>query len=251
MKNSTKCIIVDGNQHSRESIAVQLETVLPDYTLLGMVCNCHDAIELIHQTEPDIVFADTDTCGSDIFSAINEFASSKFALIVMGSDAKYAFQAIKARAVDYLLKPVNAVELETACKKAQDFLAQKGVGIARRANQPQRPLASANIDKLSIKIGSFYELVSTNDIVFCKADNNYTEICLSDKRKVLISKTLKYYEGLLSGQNFCRIHQSFLVNMNFVKSIEKGKASHIVLKDGTTLDVAQARRESVFKMLGV
>lgn len=251
MKNSTKCIIVDGNQHSRDTIEKQLATALPDYTLLGTACNCHDAISLINQKTPDIVFADTDTCGSDIFSAMHQFADNKFALVVMGSDAKYALQAIKARAIDYLLKPIDPIELSAACQRALEFLEQTTIGIAQRANQSQQPLASANEDKLSIKIGSFYELISAKDIVFCKADNNYTEICLNDRRKVLISKTLKYYEGLLSGQNFCRIHQSFLVNMSFVKSIEKGKASHIVLKDGTTLDVAQARRESVYKMLGV
>ncbi len=251
MKNSTKCIIVDGNQQSREGIAAQLATVLSNYTLVGTACNCTDAVSLINQYSPDIVFADTDTCGSDVLSAMRQFTENKLALIVTGSDAKYALQAIKVQAIDYLLKPIDSIELHEACMKALGFLGNTLNGVARRANQPQKPLTSANDEKLSIKIGSFYELVSANDIVFCKADNNYTEICLNDRRKVLISKTLKYYEGLLSGQNFCRIHQSFLVNMNFVKSIEKGKASHIVLKDGTTLDVAQARRESVFRMLGV
>jgi two-component system, LytTR family, response regulator len=251
MKNSTKCIIVDGNQQSREAIATQLATVLTNYMLVGTACNCTDAVLLITQHSPDIVFADTDACGSDILAAMQQFAKNKFALIVTGSNAKYALQAIKVQAIDYLLKPIDIGELSEACKKALDFLGSTIEGGGQRANQPQKPLTSSNDEKLSIKIGSFYELVSAEDIVFCKADNNYTEICLSDKRKVLISKTLKYYEGRLSSQNFCRIHQSFLVNMSFVKSIEKGKASHIVLKDGTTLDVAQARRESVFKMLGV
>lgn len=248
MKNIT-CIIADKDKQSREKLKSELGRFLPGLHLLGEAPDGDTAIDMIQNLNPEIVLMDIDMPPQDGFFVLDKCREQDFSLIVVTDSEKYALKAIKAGAVDYLLKPAGAEELETAFGKVREI----------RSKQVQDTGYSAGSDKteqtstesmLPIRVGSFYEMVSTNEIVFCKADNNYTEIILRDKRKFLLSKTLKYFENRLRSQNFCRIHQSFLVNIRFIKSIEKGKSSHMVLQDGTMLEIAQARKELIFGMLG-
>lgn len=249
---STTCIIVDNNQQVRHSIRELLKRFIPHSIIVGETDNCIDAIGLINEQNPDVVIVDADVPRGKVLECLQQLNHNRFALIVTGKTDARALQAIKANAVDYLLKPIQPVDFEEACMRALDFInRQQTMGMVQVQGSGAILAQPVADDKLAIKIGNTYELVKATQIVFCRADNNYTEICLSDNRKVLLSKTLKYYENKLQGQNFCRIHQSFLVNMDFVKSIEKGKTSHVVLKDGTVLDVAQARKESVYRMLGL
>lgn len=220
--------------------------------MLGGTSNYATALTILQHQNCDIIFFDADVGNGNIFTDLTKLSNRKFILVITSTTPKYALQAIKANALDYLLTPSPAPEIETTCNRIVNTLHKNNLSPAQRAlKASDYKTKPAKGDKLSIKIGNFYELVNTNDIVFCRADNNYTEIVLRDKRKVLISKTLKHYETTLKGYNFCRIHQSFLVNMDFVKSIEKGKASRIILRDGTSLDVSQSKRENVFRLLGV
>lgn len=248
MENIT-CIVADKDAACRESLKFHLQRI-PGCILTGEAKDGFEAVSLIRKLNPQVVLMDTDLPLMDCFSVVQQCADKKFAFVVVASGEQHAFKAIKADAVDYLLKPFSNNELKAAIYKAQLFL-KTGRGEAVQADVLQQAGIQAVADaRLPVRTGNLYEMVSPAEIVLCKADNNYTEIRLKDKRKFLLSKTLKFYENRLKNQNFCRIHQSFLVNINFVKSLEKGRYSHLILQDGTRLEIAQARREQVFNVLG-
>jgi two-component system LytT family response regulator len=248
MENIT-CIIVDKDSSYRESLKLHLQRI-PGCNVIGEAGNGAEAIALIQRLEPQVVLMDIDLPLVDGFSVVYRCRDKRFAFVVITSGEQHAFRAIKANAVDYLLKPAGNNELKVAIYKAFLFLKTNRAAGVQAATMQAAHMQPAIDPRLPVRAGNVYEMVNPEEIVLCKADNNYTEMRLQDKRKFLLSKTLKFYETRLKDQNFCRIHQSFLVNINFIKSLEKGRYSHIVLKDGTKLEIAQARKEQVFSTLG-
>ncbi|HYG15679.1 MAG TPA: LytTR family DNA-binding domain-containing protein [Bacteroidia bacterium] len=243
-----KCIIADKNAAYRQQLKSQIKSIRPDLQLIAEARNGEEAVSLIHELTPGIVFMDIDLPKTDGFNVVYRCTEKKFAFIVITDGEQHAYRAIKANAADYLLKPAGNKELALAIDKARLWLKTGEKAVAAVANDTQNQAQGLT---LPVKSGHAYEMVNTYDIILCRSHNNYTEIRLHDKRKFLLSKTLKFYEECLKGLNFCRIHQSYLVNTLFVKSIEKGRNSHLVLKDGTRLEIAQARKEQVYKVLGL
>jgi two-component system, LytTR family, response regulator len=244
------CIIVEPNRVCSEKLKAQLNSILPHVNVVAFTNNWHDALAKIDQHHPCIILLNMATLPTNALMTFEFMLRQKCVVIAMATSDEYAIRAIKANAIDYLLQPITDKELTGAFAKALNVLA-----LLEKSEQNKMLWDEATQqfteEKLSVKVGSFYELVSTQEIVFCKANNNYTEIMMNDKRKFLLSKTLKFYETKLQHLSFCRIHQSFLVNTRFIKSVEKGRYSQLVLQDGTSLDIAQARKERVFHILGV
>lgn len=249
MKRNT-FIVADEDAACREKIRTQLKIIAPEFQPIGEASTGKEAISLIKRLKPDIVFMDIDIPPTDGFSVIEACKDQKFVLIIITGSEHYALKAIKAGAADYLLKPARIQDLEAALQKSKEALLKNNSRNAKFSSAFSTQPKAERETRLPIRVGNFYELVDTEDIVFCRAHNNYTEITLNDNRKFLLSKTLKFYEERLKTHNFCRIHQSFLVNINFIKSVEKGRYSFLTLKDGTTLEIAQARKEGIFRLLG-
>lgn len=244
-----KCIIADKDASHRVRLKSQLKNIYPELQIIGEASDGEEAVSLICKTKPEIVFMDIDLPKMDGFNVVQRCADRKFAFIVLTSNERHAYKAIRANATDYLLKPAGDKDLELAINKALVFLKTGNPELPHKVSAYETAQQAQGVT-LPVRTGNSYEMVNTHEIVLCRSHNNYTEIRLHDKRKFLLSKTLKFYEEFLKGFSFCRIHQSYLVNTLFVKSIEKGRNSHIILKDGTRLEIAQARKEQVYKALG-
>lgn len=244
-----KCIIADKDAIHRQRLKLQLKHIHSELQIIGEARDGEEAVSLIRKMGPEIVFMDIDLPKADGFNVVQRCADKKFAFIVITSDEQHAYRSIRANAADYLLKPANDKDLELAINKALTFLKTGDPELPHKVSFYETA-QQAQGATLPVRTGNSYEMVNTHEIVLCRSHNNYTEIRLDDKRKFLLSKTLKFYEEFLKGFSFCRIHQSYLVNTLFVKSIEKGRNSHIILKDGTRLEIAQARKEQVYKALG-
>lgn len=169
-----------------------------------------------------------------------------FEIIFVTAYDQYAIRAIKFAAVDYLLKPINALEL----KKAVDRVQSKHL---RKNQQGQLEALLHNLQqqekKIALPQSDHIEFVAVNSIIRCQGDRNYTYFFLQDGRKLLVSRTLKEYVGLLDDQSFYRVHQSHLVNLNHIQKYRKRDGGILITSDGARIPVARARKEELLARL--
>ena len=257
-----KAFIVDDEKDSREIVKILLNQKFTEIEIVGEASNINEALLYLNQHEIDLLFLDIQLgtgTGFDILQGLNQI---NFEVIFITAYNQYAIDAIKSNALDYLLKPINRDEFNEAVQKAithknknlnqmVDSLLKMMPNSSNPAVIQQSSDKKSITNKIVLLVGTVYELFSFDEIIRLKSDNNYTEFYISDKRKIITSKPLKYYEEILPSDIFLRVHQSHLVNFNYIKQVEKGKYSHLILTDGCSVEISLSRKEELFKMLGV
>jgi two-component system LytT family response regulator len=240
-------VIIDDEQHCTDRIRFLLQSYIP-HAHITCFTTVPEAIKGIEEQRPDIVFLDVhlnDETGFDVLSAVSY---RNFNLIFTTAYEQYAIRAFKLSAIDYLLKPVDQEDFENAMQKALKKIEQEQ--LYDRIDVLLSHLSSENLPrKISIPSKEGYTFLDIADIIRCEADVNYTHIFLSDGKKYTVSKSLKYFEELLSQQNFFRIHNSHLINIAYVKTYDRG--GYVILSNHTKLEVSIRRKEEFFKVLGV
>jgi two-component system LytT family response regulator len=160
---------------------------------------------------------------------------------------EFAVQAIKFSALDYILKPIDAEELHTAMTNALQLVEHKKDDTQFQALQHN--IQPQHKRKLVLKTQESIFVIEIDDIVHCEADKNYTFFYLNDGKKILVSKTLKDYDTMLAGFSFFRVHQSHLINLNYVERYDKHDGGSVILKDGSSIPLSPAKKEQFFKSL--
>lgn len=243
------CLVIDDEELSRINIKKMIEKLGVDLKVIGEAENGKQAVQLINDLKPQIVFLDIEMPFGNGFDVLSQVENRNFEVVFITAYEQFAIQAIKENAIDYLVKPITKEDLLNAIHRAFDSIDHN---LKKEENYLQL-VNSINLKnenkKIMILVGSVYELIELKSVIRCKADNNYTEFHLEDGRKLLVSKTLKYYEDLLKDYNFCRVHQSHLVNIAYIKQLEKGKFSHLTMKDGTSIELSQAKKEELYQRL--
>ncbi len=251
MKNfkEIKAVIIDDERNSRDLICDIIKSHFPDILLQSAV-NTATGIKTINTFNPDIVFLDIDMPDGTGFDVLKNISEYNFKVIFITAHEEYAVKAIKYSALDYILKPVNAVELVNAINKALKK-------IKSEIEQLKIETLLSNLElfgksrkrKLVLSTSDNTYIVDTDDIVRCKSDNNYTTFYLNNGNRILMSKTLKEYENLLSPDNFIRIHRSHLINVNYIDRIGKRNSGFLYMKDGTEIPVSHGKRDALTDML--
>jgi two-component system LytT family response regulator len=212
----------------------------PGFMVTGVCGSVYEAIQLIHATKPDLLLLDIglpDGTGFDILEQIP--AHSK--VIFLTAHSEYAIQAIRYGAIDYLLKPLNENELREALQRAVNAqpLLPEQIDITVNSFRKQQVQG-----RIALRSRQFAQVVELKKIRYLQADDRYTTFFLNDGKKVVITKTLKYYEELLPGTSFLRTHQSYLVNKLYIDRYYP-KESIIYLKDATQIPVSDRKKEMI------
>ena len=181
------------------------------------------------------------------FDVLKNVKYKQFEVIFITAFQEFAVQAIKFSALDYILKPIDAEELHTAMTNAMQVVEHK-------KDDTQFQTLQHNIQphhkrKLVLKTQESIFVIEIDDIVHCEADKNYTFFYLNDGKKILVSKTLKDYDTMLAGFSFFRVHQSHLINLNYVERYDKHDGGSVILKDCTSVPLSPAKKEQFFKSL--
>lgn len=243
-----KAIIIDDEQHCIDRLGSLLRVNHHDaINLLGFYKNVEEGMAAIAKLKPQLVFLDVqihDKTGFDLLKQVNKI---DFDIIFTTAYEKYAVQAIKFSALDYLLKPVTAEDLDLAIRKSAD---------KRMANDTSTKLDTLfhnlrNIQGLSKKICvpvvTGFVFLEIADIIRCESEVNYTTLFLKDKQKLVVAKTLKEFEEMLTEYHFFRVHNSHLINLAYIKSYNKGKGGFVTLSDGTSVEVSTRRKDDFIK----
>lgn len=232
-----KAIIVEDEAVSRDILRNYLSKYCPNVTLMGEASNINEAYELIQQHELDLVFLDVEMPFGNAFDLLEKVDDRRFETVFVTAYDHYAIEALNSHASYYLLKPISIDELIKAVNHVTE--------IKERENDLQNKILSPKVSgasgKITIPVQDGFEVLDVKDIVFCKADDNYTEIYLEDSKR-LVSKTLKYFETALTNYDFARIHKSYLVNINSIVKYKKGKGGSVILTNGKEILVSSSKK---------
>ena len=239
-----KTIIVDDEFNAREFLEKLLRRYFPDKFLVLALCeSVDDAIDAIEKFNPELVFLDVQMPNKNGFQLFKELNKINFEVIFTTAHSEFAIDAIKCSALDYLLKPINYIDLLETVKKYESKL-------HKAFQQEKLMLLIENLDtgnsaynKIALPTETGFELVKTNAILYCEADSNYCKIVCLDGKKIVLSKTLKFIEELLPTSVFQRIHKSYLVNLNYVTRFNKTNELLVELSNGQTLPVSIRKKE--------
>jgi len=244
-----RSIIVDDELKSRESLKKMLTTFCEDVEVLDTCQSVADAIKAVEQFKPDVVFLDVQMQGETGFDLLSTLQDINFEVIFTTAYSEYALKAIKFSAIDYLLKPIDIEDLQKAVAKVEK---RQSPDVTNRLKQLLQNLKGGNNTenyKLALPTAEGLTFIKTTDILYCKASGNYTEIFMGDGKKHLVSRPLKEYDDMLSDHTFFRIHHSYLINLNGVKSYIRGEGGQVVMTDNATLDVSRRKKEAFMERI--
>ena len=236
-----RSIIVEDEETSREILRNYLTKYCPNVSILGEASNVEEALVLIRNTELDLVFLDVEMPYGNAFDLLDKVGDIDFETVFVTAYNHYAIDALNAHASYYLMKPISIDELI----KAVDYVTEIKTKEEALQDQVLTPKTNSVNGKITIPQQDGFEVLETATIMYCKADDNYTEIFLNNNRKKLVSKTLKYFEDALSDSGFARIHKSYLVNVNEVTKYVKGKGGSVVLSNGKQIMVSASKKSNL------
>lgn len=235
-----RAVIIDDEVNSREILRNYLRDYCSQVTILGEASTISEGITLINKDTPNLVFLDVEMPFGNAFDLLEKLPDRTFETVFVTAYDQYAIEALNQHAAYYLMKPINIDELIKAVAYVEEIISKEDLLHDR--------ILSTTIKKAEGKITlpqlDGFQVLNVSDILYCKADDNYTEIFLADK-KILVSKTLKYFEEALAEFHFVRIHKSFLVNINEVVKYRKGKGGSVIISNGKELMVSASRKKEL------
>ena len=246
MKKLTS-IVVDDIPEALNMLVNDIEKQHPEIEIIGTAASVVEASKLLRKQQPDILFLDImlgDGTGFDILEITPNLRSK---IIFVTASDEFAIKAFKFAAIDYILKPYSKEDLTISIQKAKAQITPNKEQLA--VLQSSLKESNNDIQKISLHTSEKIIVIELMDIIYCKSDNNYTTFFLENKTKILVSKTLKYYSDMLKEFNFLRVHQSYLINIKYIKEFIKSDGGYLILKDNSNIPVSVRKRNEVVEVL--
>ena len=242
-----KVLIIDDEKRIRDFVKRMIDSFNLDVEVFTDGENVETGIESINRIKPDIVFLDIQMPDGTGFDLLNRVKDKKFELIFITAFQEYAIMAIKFSALDYILKPIDDEELKTALQNAIDTVDFKKEDSQFEALTHN--LQTNQKRKLVLKTQESVHVVDLSEIIRCEADKNYTFFYLNNGKKILVSRTLKDFETLLSNHGFFRVQQSHLINLEYIERYDKHEGGSVIMRDGSSVPLSPAKKDQFFSML--
>lgn len=242
-----KSIIVDDEKNGRENLAGIIREYCHDVMIVGEADSAECAKTLIDKQNPELIFLDIEMPGSNGFDLLEHFPTPDFEVIFVTAFDNYAIKAIRFSAVDYILKPINYIDLKAAVAKVAKRKKNKEENgrireLYRNLKQPENP-------RIGLPTADRIEYMEVSDIIHCKGEGNYTKIYFESNKHLLVAKTLVEFEELLQEYSFLRTHKTHLVNLRHVKAYLKNDGGSLKLSNGDCVSISRRRKDLVLKML--
>jgi two-component system LytT family response regulator len=245
-------LIVDDLEIHRENLRNQLSAISNQIDSIFEVNNVKGAIEILMNEQIDLVFLDVEmpeVSGFDLIKLVPRELLT-FEVIFVTAYDRYAIQAIRNSALDFILKPVQQNELTDAFNK---FIEKRNEKLEVLNHKLLHLINSKENTKSTNRIGlptmQGYIFINEEDIIQCEADNTYTIFQLTNNKKIVVSKTLKECEETLNKNIFFRLHHSHLVNLGFVREYVRGEGGHVVLINEQIVPVSRSKKQTFLSMV--
>lgn len=216
-----------------------------DVEVIGNAGTVFGAMELLRKEQPDLVLMDIQLTDGTVFDVLKSLKDINFQIIFITAYNHFAIKAIKFGALDYLLKPLDENELQSALEKVREkqFDQSQQQQQLKIANQQIEKEELGLDDQIVLHTIEYLQVLQLKEIIFLKSEGSYTNFVLTGNRKIMVSKPLKYYQDLLPEKWFLRPHQSYLVNTTCIDRYIK--TGYIILKDTTQIPVSVRKKEAV------
>ena len=236
-------VIIDDEKKSREVLKRLLAESGSSIEILGEANSVENGFEVINNVKPQLVFLDVEMLDGTGFNLLEKFDKIEFDVVFTTAYDKYAIKAFKYSALDYLLKPIDIEELEQAILKAEKSIVKKTDKHDQIQNLLNNLKKEVENNKIAITGASRVEFVNVCDIIYCQAEDSYTNIVLENERKITASKPLRHFNSMFENEpQFFRIDKSCLVNINYIKCYKKDKDA-VELENGEELNIARRRKK--------
>lgn len=246
-----KGIIVDDELSAIKSLKWEIENFCENVEISDSFTSPLEAISAINYLKPDCVFLDIEMPEMDGFQLLTKLVYRDFDLIITTAYDNYAIRAFKESAIDYLLKPIDTDDLINSISKIRKNKENSLLG-----KELQKVLGTFSINnsasKIALPLTGKIVYFDLEEIIYCKADGNYTEIYLKGNKREILSKKIKNVEELINNNNnFFRVHNSFLVNIQHIREYIKGDGQYLVLHDQTKIPVSRSKKEKILQILSL
>ena len=237
-------IIVDDEEFARSSLYFLLQENCENVHICGIAKSVEEARNLLLKYDVDLIFLDIAMPGKNGFDLIPDARLNNSQVVFTTAFDQYALKAIKASALDYLLKPIDIDELKETVEKASKFISFTGFEQERneRLKNLTLNLSEKNeIRKISLPNSQGYTLIGIDEIIHIEAASNYSVFHLDKRETITVSRVLKEYEELLPDSQFARIHKSSIINLNYLKEFNFKNGMEVLLKNGVKIAVSRRR----------
>jgi two-component system LytT family response regulator len=237
-----RTVIIDDEPNAVDFINSIISEYCPDLEVAGKAHNITEGKRVIDENKPDLVFLDVEMPNGTGFDLLTSYPDKDFDVVFITAFNHYAIKAIKFSAVDYVLKPINITEFIDAVNRV----------IQKRKTQPQNNdnfkvlmenLRSGQPSRLAIPTADGMEYLNPKDIIRIEADRSYSWFYMTGNRKLLVSKHLKEFQDLLGDRYFFRSHNSFLINLKYVKKFVRKEGGYIEMLDGAQVPVSRSKKD--------
>lgn len=237
--------IVDDEKHASETLQWELGRACSEVQVKHVFSDAREALKHIQEEPPELLFLDVEMPRMSGFELLTEIAHVNFGVIFTTAYDQFALKAIKHRAVDYILKPVDGKKLRSAVDKFQEN--RRNLDTEQLQSVLDQLVNKQPIGKVALPASNGLLFVRPDKIMYCRSHSNYTDVHFTDGNHHVISKTLKEIEELLSGGSFIRAHNSYLVNMMHVEQFVKSDGGYLVMDDGSHVSVSRSRRDDLIR----
>jgi two-component system LytT family response regulator len=240
-----KAVIIDDESKARNALNNLIEKHCSNIAVVAEADCVKAGVDIIKEYSPDIVFLDVQMPDGTGFDLLEQLDEIDFKIIFASAYDKFAIQAFRFSAIDYLLKPVEPEMLIEACSKLT------GDSKISEINKKLEVLLNNrnSFEKIALPTLDGINFVKIKEIIRCESDNNYTNIFINDGKKYFVSRTLKEFDEMLTHFNFFRIHKSHLINLNYLQKYNKGEGGYVIMEDGSELEVSRRRKEDFIRVL--
>lgn len=244
-----KAVIIDDETPARNNLKQIINDNFNDVKIIGEADGVESGVIILDNTTPDVLFLDINLPDGNGFKLLEKLENINFAVVFVTAYDSYAIQAFEFNALDYLLKPIEEGKLKNTVEKVKQFQMQQY--ITREELKIVLENLDANIEnkKIALREAGKISFVALKDIIKCEAESSYTTFYLNNNTSIITSKGLKSYQLQLPEEMFFRVHQSCIVNLNYIKEYNKADGGYIILKDGTIVNIARRKKQEFLQRL--
>ncbi len=243
-----RSILIDDERNALEMMEWLLKTYCPQVEIVDMCTSAQQGIESINLHKPDVIFLDIEMPRMNGFDMLEQFDKLFFDVVFCTAYDQFAIKAFKYSALNYLLKPIDPDDLKSTVARIEE---RKSVPskeqfqlLLQNINQPVKTTPQ----RIALTTNDGMIFVPTNEILYCEAESNYTKVVLANGKKVVVSKVLKDIDEALSGPDFCRVHSSFLINVNRIKKYVRGDGGYLIMDDDANISISRNRRQEFMEL---
>lgn len=243
-----KCILIDDEKNALEMMEWLLKQYCPEVEILAMCTSATEGIKEIESQKPDVVFLDIEMPKMNGFDMLEKFDKIYFDVVFCTAYDQFAIKAFKYSALNYLLKPIDPEDLKATVLRIREKKAIPSKEQFELLLQSMQGRTKATPSRIALTTADGLIFVTTSDIIYCESESNYTSIVLSNNKKVLVSKVLREIDEVLSGSDFYRVHNSFVVNINRIKKFVRGEGGYLVMDNDAIVSISRSKKQEFMEL---